>query len=130
MISPMQQVVIAMRRRESEAVITALQHAGVVHLKPIEGGPLRSDASHEQTSEDLKEAERLLADLARRCGPETGEDNPARALAWSVWGRAPLLLAAPDAEALPQAWQHLLARVGKTLGVPAIVASNALISGN
>ena len=61
MISPMQQVVIAMRRRESEAVITALQHAGVVHLKPIEGGPLRSDASHEQTSEDLKEAERLLA---------------------------------------------------------------------
>ncbi|MDO4263004.1 MAG: V-type ATPase 116kDa subunit family protein [Deinococcus sp.] len=57
----MQQVVIAMRRRESEAVITALQHAGVIHLKPIEGSPLRSDASREQTSEELKEAERLLA---------------------------------------------------------------------
>lgn len=68
-------------------------------------------------ADEAQEAERLLADLASRCGPDSGEDNPARALAWSLWGRAPLLLAAPDAEALPHAWQHLLARVGKTLGI-------------
>ena len=67
---------------------------------------------------DAQEAERLLADLAGRCGPDAGDDNPARTLAWSLWGRAPLLLAAPDAEALPQAWQQLLARIGKTLAVP------------
>lgn len=71
-------------------------------------------------ADEAQEAERLLADLASRCGPESGEDNPARALAWSLWGRAPLLLAAPDAEALPHAWQHLLARVGKTLGIPVL----------
>lgn len=61
MITPMQQVVIAMRRRESESVITALQNAGVVHLKPIEDGPLKSAGVQEQTSDELKEAERLLA---------------------------------------------------------------------
>lgn len=71
-------------------------------------------------AEDAQEAERLLADLATRCGPDAGEDNPARTLAWSLWGRAPLLLAAPDADALPQAWQQLLARMGKTLGVPVL----------
>lgn len=69
---------------------------------------------------DAQEAERLLGDLAGRCGPDSGEDNPARALAWSLWGRAPLLLTAPDAEALPHAWQQLLARVGKTLGIPVL----------
>ncbi|MFD1729928.1 SIS domain-containing protein [Deinococcus malanensis] len=32
----------------------------------------------------------------------------------------PLLLAAPDADALPHAWQALLARVGKTLAIPVL----------
>ena len=64
MIIPMQQVVIAMRRRESEDVITALQTAGVVHLKRLsaEGTPFAGHAAH-ATSEDLKEAERLLTRL-------------------------------------------------------------------
>ncbi|MFC6618215.1 hypothetical protein ACFQBZ_11530 [Deinococcus radiophilus] len=45
----MQQVVIAMRRRESEAVITALQEAGVVHLRPIEeASALRLGAGTDQ----------------------------------------------------------------------------------
>ncbi|MCD0157628.1 SIS domain-containing protein, partial [Deinococcus sp. 6GRE01] len=48
------------------------------------------------------------------------ENNPARDLAWSLWGRTPLLLAAPEAEALPHAWQHLLARTGKTLSIPVL----------
>ncbi|WP_189642715.1 V-type ATP synthase subunit I [Deinococcus piscis] len=79
----MQQVVIAMRRRESEAVITALQHAGVVHLKPIEDSPLRSDASHEQTSEELKEAERLLARVESTIA-ELGAVRPAEMVGVTV----------------------------------------------
>lgn len=63
-------------------------------------------------------ADALLTDLAYRCAPGVEQDNPARDLAWSLWGRTPLLLAAPDAEALPQAWQTLLARIGKTLSIP------------
>ncbi|WP_043801080.1 SIS domain-containing protein [Deinococcus gobiensis] len=68
--------------------------------------------------DEARAAEALLADLAARCAPEIEEGNPARDLAWSLWGRAPLLLAAPDADALPHAWQSLLARTGKTLAVP------------
>lgn len=71
-------------------------------------------------AQDAQEAERLLRDVAQRCGPETGEDNPARALAWSLWGRVPLLLAGADAESLPHAWQHLLARVGKSPSLPVL----------
>lgn len=64
------------------------------------------------------EAERLLAELRDRCAPQVEEGNPARDLAWTLWGRTPLLLAAEGADALPHAWQALLARVGKTLAVP------------
>ncbi|RTR29921.1 V-type ATP synthase subunit I [Deinococcus radiophilus] len=83
----MQQVVIAMRRRESEAVITALQEAGVVHLRPIEGGPLRSDSAQEQTSEELKEAERLLARVESTIA-ELGARRPADLAQASVPPRA------------------------------------------
>ncbi|GGK94353.1 SIS domain-containing protein [Deinococcus radiotolerans] len=71
-------------------------------------------------SEDAQAADALIADLAARCAPHIEENNPARDLAWSLWGRTPLLLAAPDADALPHAWQQLLARTGKTLSVPLI----------
>ncbi len=67
--------------------------------------------------EEAREADRLLADLAARCAPGQ-EENPARTLAWSLWGRAPLLLAAQGEDVLPRAWQQLLARVGKSLAVP------------
>lgn len=68
--------------------------------------------------EEAQAADRAMSALAARCAPHVEENNPARELAWSLWGRAPLLLAAPDADALPHAWQSLLARVGKTLSIP------------
>ncbi|GGL96898.1 V-type ATP synthase subunit I [Deinococcus aerophilus] len=61
MINPMQQVVIATRSRSSEAVITALQDAGVLHLKPITGGPLNTGSLTEQDGQARREDERLLA---------------------------------------------------------------------
>jgi hypothetical protein len=69
-------------------------------------------------ADEAQAADAALADLAGRCGPHVEENNPARDLAWSLWGRTPLLLAAPDADALPHAWQQLLARTGKILAVP------------
>ncbi|WP_264775228.1 SIS domain-containing protein [Deinococcus aetherius] len=74
-------------------------------------------------------AERLLAELRDRCAPQVTEGNPARDLAWTLWGRTPLLLAAPDADALPHAWQTLLARVGKTLGIPVLGDPLPLVTG-
>ncbi|WP_291423789.1 SIS domain-containing protein [Deinococcus sp.] len=68
-------------------------------------------------AEDAARADQLMADLASRCAPHVTENNPARDLAWSLWERVPLLLASPDGDALPQAWQHVLARVGKTLAI-------------
>ncbi|MPY67417.1 V-type ATP synthase subunit I [Deinococcus sp. SDU3-2] len=61
MINPMQQVVIATRQRGSEAVITALQDAGVLHLKPITGGPLSTGSLAGQDAQSRREDERLLA---------------------------------------------------------------------
>lgn len=71
-------------------------------------------------ADQAADADALLSDLAARCAPEITENNPARDLAWSLWSRTPLLLAAPDAEALPHAWQSLLSRTGKTLAVPVL----------
>ncbi|SEJ05927.1 phospho-glucose isomerase C-terminal SIS domain-containing protein [Deinococcus reticulitermitis] len=81
-------------------------------------------------AEDAQAADMLLADLARRCSPEVGEgENPARVLAWSLWGRSPLLIAGEGSEALSHAWQHLLARVGKTLGVPVLGDALPFVTG-
>ncbi|MFC5850156.1 SIS domain-containing protein [Deinococcus petrolearius] len=80
-------------------------------------------------AEEAQAAETLLAALAARCAPEVEEGNPARDLAWSLWGRVPLLLAAPDADALPHAWQSLLARTGKTLAVPVTGDALAVVTG-
>ncbi|WP_027481719.1 SIS domain-containing protein [Deinococcus pimensis] len=67
---------------------------------------------------EAAEAERVLADLAARCAPDVEEGNPARELAWTLWTRAPLLLAPQGENFLVWAWQTLLARVGKTLAIP------------
>lgn len=80
-------------------------------------------------ADQAADAERLLAELRDRCAPHVEEDNPARALAWSLWGRMPLLLAEGGAEALPHAWQALLARVGKTLAVPVLGDPLAVVTG-
>ncbi|GAA5511500.1 hypothetical protein Dcar01_00211 [Deinococcus carri] len=80
-------------------------------------------------ADQAEEAERLLAALRDRCAPHLLEGNPARDLAWTLWGRVPLLLAAEGAEALPHAWQSLLGRVGKTLAVPLLGDPLAVVTG-
>lgn len=68
-------------------------------------------------AEEAAQAERLLTEVAQRCDPAQ-EHNPARALAWTLWSRTPLLLADSGSGSLPLIWQNLLARVGKSLAVP------------
>ncbi|KQR04634.1 V-type ATP synthase subunit I [Deinococcus sp. Leaf326] len=78
MINPMQQVVIAVRKRDSEAVIAALQDAGVLHLKPIVGGPLNTGSLAGQDAAHRREDERLLA-RAESTIAELGTYRPAPA---------------------------------------------------
>ncbi|WP_029480295.1 V-type ATP synthase subunit I [Deinococcus marmoris] len=78
MINPMQQVVIATRSRSSDAVITALQDAGVLHLKPITGGPLNTGSLTEGAAQSRREDERLLA-RADSTIAELGSYRPAPA---------------------------------------------------
>ncbi|AWN22447.1 V-type ATP synthase subunit I [Deinococcus irradiatisoli] len=62
MINPMQQVVIATRKRESRAVIEALQDAGALHLVPVQGaGVLSAGPLSGEDAEFRRESERLLA---------------------------------------------------------------------
>nr|WP_256488101.1 V-type ATP synthase subunit I [Deinococcus sp. HSC-46F16] len=74
----MQQVVIATRRRGSEAVITALQDAGVLHLKPITGGPLSTGSLAGGDAQSRRDDERLLA-RAESTIAELGAYRPAPA---------------------------------------------------
>jgi len=67
---------------------------------------------------EAAQAEALLLTLRDRCAPEVEDDNPARMLAWSLWGRSPLLLAPEGEGVLTSLWQGLLARVGKVLSIP------------
>jgi len=69
-------------------------------------------------ADEARQAEALITALRDRCVPEIEEGNPARELAWSLWGRAPLLLAPVGEGALIEVWQGLLARIGKVLSVP------------
>ncbi|MDV6374369.1 V-type ATP synthase subunit I [Deinococcus arenicola] len=78
MINPMQQVVIATRSRGSDAVITALQDAGVLHLKPITGGPLSTGSLTDGDAQSRREDERLLA-RADSTIAELGSYRPAPA---------------------------------------------------
>ncbi|PTA68781.1 V-type ATP synthase subunit I [Deinococcus arcticus] len=78
MIIPMQQVVIATRKRGSEAVIAALQDAGVLHLKPITGGPLSTGNLVGADAQSRREDERLLARVESTLA-ELGSYRPAPA---------------------------------------------------
>ncbi|EYB69607.1 V-type ATPase, 116 kDa subunit [Deinococcus phoenicis] len=78
MINPMQQVVIAVRKRDSEAVIAALQDAGVLHLTPITGGPLGTGSLAGQDAQARRDDERLLA-RAESTIAELGAYRPAPA---------------------------------------------------
>lgn len=85
-------------------------------------------------SEALLEAETVMAALSERLGPEVETtQNPAKALAWTLWNRVPLLLAGRVNAALPELLQHVFARVGKSLALtagehPLEVLSSALES--
>lgn len=79
--------------------------------------------------EEAQAADQALADLASRCAPHITEGNPARDLAWKLWNRVPLLLAAADAEALLAAWQAALARVAKAFAVPLLGDPLPLVTG-
>ena len=74
----MQQVVIAVRKRESDNVITALQDAGVLHLRPIAEGPLSTGNLAGQDAQERREDERLLA-RAESTIAELGAYRPAPA---------------------------------------------------
>ncbi|SMB95755.1 V/A-type H+-transporting ATPase subunit I [Deinococcus hopiensis KR-140] len=74
----MQQVVIAVRKRDSEEVIAALQDAGVLHLRPITGGPLSTGSLSGQDAQSRREDERLLA-RAESTIAELGGYRPAPA---------------------------------------------------
>ena len=74
----MQQVVIATRKRDSEAVITALQDVGVLHLKPLTEGPLNTGSLAGQDAQHRREDERLLA-RAESTIAELGAYRPAPA---------------------------------------------------
>lgn len=80
-------------------------------------------------AEEAQAADLALSALAARCAPHVQEQNPARDLAWSLWGRMPLLLAAPEAAALPHAWQALFARTAKTLALPVLGDALPLVTG-
>ncbi|WP_261663600.1 SIS domain-containing protein [Deinococcus sp. Marseille-Q6407] len=80
-------------------------------------------------ADEAQEADRLLATLAQSCAGEETESNPARELAWRLHGRTPLLLADEGAEGLVLAWQHLLARTGKSYSVPVLGDPLPVLSG-
>lgn len=66
--------------------------------------------------EDWREANRLMAELATVLNADVAtEKNPAKAMAWSLWNRVPLVLANRRQSGLMSVVQRLLARVGKTL---------------
>lgn len=78
MINQMQQVVIATRKRDSEAVIAALQEVGVLHLRPISGGPLNTGSLSGQDAQARRDDERMLA-RAESTIAELGAYRPAPA---------------------------------------------------
>ena len=78
MINQMQQVVIATRKRDSEDIIAALQEVGVLHLKPIDSGPLNTGSLSGQDAQARRDDERMLA-RAESTIAELGAYRPAPA---------------------------------------------------
>lgn len=67
----------------------------------------------------FEEAQEALAHVARTFAPDVAtEANAAKALAWSVWDRAPLLLTPRAHTELQPLLQQLYARVGRGLLIP------------
>lgn len=83
---------------------------------------------------EIARLDAALEAVARACAPSVPtEENPAKALAWRLWQRVPLLVTGRGGGPL-QGWvQQVFARVGKTLAIPAgehaaLVAASAFES--
>ncbi|MBB6097458.1 hypothetical protein HNR42_000875 [Deinobacterium chartae] len=119
---------------ESYADIADARGVGVVRAGPSSSGGLTflvppSPLSHYSYAQYLAyssghaqeaaAADEAMRRLAARCTPAVPTDeNPAKQLAWKLWTRTPLLLAARDHAARISAWHVLLARIGKSMSVP------------
>jgi hypothetical protein len=69
-------------------------------------------------AEALEQAEAAMASLSEQVAPEVAtEQNPAKALAWALWNRVPLLLAGRGSQGPVGLLQRVWARVGKTLAI-------------
>lgn len=124
----MQQVVIAMRRGESEAVITALQEAGVLHLKPIQGGELRTGSLVGEDAERRREDERLLARVESTLA-ELGTQRAApAALPTQGWSELVEAAAVPTAE-LAKRRQAFQSDLDTAQGFGGVVQALAALTG-
>ncbi|HEX7003111.1 MAG TPA: SIS domain-containing protein [Trueperaceae bacterium] len=66
----------------------------------------------------VEEIDGALRTIAERSRPELPTElNPAKALAWTLWNRTPLLLASRANSGVPLLVQRAFARVGKSLAV-------------
>ena len=71
-------------------------------------------------NEALMQAEGVMAALRDYLRPEVEtERNPAKALAWTLWNRVPLLLAPKGDAGVLNLLQRVFARVGKSLSISA-----------
>jgi hypothetical protein len=75
-------------------------------------------------------ADARMHELLPRLVPEVPTDqNPAKALAWALWNRVPLLIGARSHGALQALVQQVFARVGKTLAIPTGAHPSAIVTG-
>lgn len=78
----------------------------------------------------LGEAEAAMRRTAERVGPEIPtEQNPAKAHAWALWNRVPLLVSGRAGAGLQMLVQQTFARVGKTLAVTSGPHANGFVAG-
>lgn len=70
---------------------------------------------HGDAVEQINDALRAIAERCR--ARVQTEVNPAKALAWTLWNRVPLLLASRSNSAAPPLVQRVFARIGKSLAI-------------
>jgi hypothetical protein len=70
---------------------------------------------HDEAVAEFEASARVLAE---RCAAGTNtEQNPAKALAWSLWNRVPILVAGRANSSVPPLIQRVFARTGKSLAI-------------
>jgi len=81
-------------------------------------------------AEAIASAEARMRELLPRLRPDVPtEGNPAKAVAWTLWNRVPLLVSSRAHAALQPLVQQVLARVGKTLAIPTGIHPAGVVSG-